>query len=316
MWRIKSVDISGLLGRYNIHWDLDSNVNILGGGNGSGKSTLLKAILMQFSPADQSGRIVIHSEAVFGNIHSELQNGYRMNVDKSVKLSNKTSEIDGHKTITEEEEVSLKISSIVPDDFAYDKQKGPTVIYVNSIEANVRHANSILSNSSMKERPATSMLDLLIENSLNKRNAIFSELMSKAIDSGDDKEMKRVQDLFGRFSKVLKEFMPDYSIQNMSTLTFKIKDVPEESIRYFKLSSGEKQLIYLLLTIANTMGEPTIALLDEADMGMHVDWKRMLLKKMLEVNPNMQIIASTHSPALIDGWRDNVKEISELCVNA
>lgn len=315
MWRIKSVDVKGLLGNFDIHWDLNSHVNILGGSNGSGKSTLLKAIYIQCLPKDKSDIVVGHSEAIFGIIHSELNNGFQMNVEKSIKVSEKQSKEDGKRLLIGED-ISLRIFTHLPEDFSDEGRIGPKVLYINSMEENTRAMNDMLSNSWLKERPATSMLDLLIENRLNERNAIFSDLMSKAIDSGDEKEMKRLQDLFGRFSKVLKVFMWDYTIQNMANLTFTRTGFHDQSIRYFRLSGGEKQLIYLLLSIANTMGEPTIALLDEADMGMHVDWKRMLLKHMLEINPNMQIIASTHSPALIDGWRNNVKEIGQLRVNA
>ena len=83
-------------------------------------------------------------------------------------------------------------------------------------------------------------------------------------------------------------------------------------IKYFRLSTGEKQLLYLLLTVCNTLGESTILLLDEADMGMHIDWKKILIRELVNLNPNMQIIAATHSPSLIEGWYENVKEISQL----
>lgn len=315
MWRIKYVDIKGLLGRYDIHWDLFPDVNILGGANGSGKSTLLMAIFMMLTPRDHSESVAAHSEAVFENIHAELRNGYQMSVEKSVEISTKMSNENGNKSISQEK-ISLNFTTHVPEDFSIEAQEGPIVIYINSIEANVRTISAIFSNSAMKDRAATSMLDLMIENRLNQRNALFSESMSKALDSGDETEMKRVQELFGRFSKVLKEFMPDYVIQTMSTLTFTRNGFPNQTIRYYKLSGGEKQLIYLLLSISNTMDNPVIALLDEADMGMHVDWKRMLLKQLFVLNPNMQIITSTHSPALVDGWRDRVKEIGQICINA
>ena len=314
MWRIKSVDVKGLLRNFDIHWDLDPYVNILGGSNGSGKSTLLKAIYMQFVPKDRSDNAAVHSEAVFGLIHSELNNGFQMNVEKSISVSEKQSP-DDDKKIVSEEEIRLRFTSYVPEELSSAGEKGAIVLYVNSMEANMQTANMFLSKSMMKERPSVCMLDLMIERRLNQRNAIFSDMMSKAIDSADGEETKRIQDLFSRFSKALKVFMPDYSIKNMSNLIFTREGFSEEFIPYFRLSGGEKQLIYLLLTIANTMEQPTIALLDEVDMGMHVDWKRMLIKQMLEVNPNMQIIASTHSPALIDGWRDNVKEIGQLRVN-
>lgn len=316
MWRIKSIDIYGLLESFDLHWDLDPKVNILGGGNGTGKSTLLKAIYIQFNTQKNNDRIIVHSEAVFGSIHSELKNGFQVNAEKSVKILNTTSTKDGQfNNLITEEEITFNITSQIPEDFSEKSHNGALVVYLNSMEANLRSMSDTLSKSWMRERPGTSMLDLLIEQRLNMRNALFSDLMSKAIDKADDLEMKRVQELFGKFSKTLKEFMTDYEIENMSALIFSRKGHPNKTIPFFQLSGGEKQLIYLLLSVANTMGRPTILLLDEADMGMHVDWKRMLLRQLLAINPNMQIIAATHSPALIDGWRDKVKEINQLHVN-
>ena len=110
--------------------------------------------------------------------------------------------------------------------------------------------------------------------------------------------------------------MPEYTLKDTSTLTFTRNDDKETDIMYFRLSTGEKQLLYILLTVCNTMGEATILLLDEADTGLHIDWKKILLREILAINPNMQVIAATHSPSLIDGWYDNVREVSQLYVDS
>ena len=52
--------------------------------------------------------------------------------------------------------------------------------------------------------------------------------------------------------------------------------------------------------------------MDEPDLGMHVEWKEILIKKMREMNPNMQIILTTHAPSMIEGWFENVKEVTQI----
>ena len=42
MVTIKKIEIEDFLGQGNLVWNLDPEVNILGGKNGSGKSTILK----------------------------------------------------------------------------------------------------------------------------------------------------------------------------------------------------------------------------------------------------------------------------------
>lgn len=87
-------------------------------------------------------------------------------------------------------------------------------------------------------------------------------------------------------------------------------------INYLYLSSGEKQLFLLFLKLFNSIGEKTIFFMDEPDAGMHIDWKEKLIKTMREINPDVQLIITTHSPSMIEGWFEHVKEIGEISHNA
>ena len=68
-----------------------------------------------------------------------------------------------------------------------------------------------------------------------------------------------------------------YKIADMSSLKFE-RDDEEKRFEHRSasptLSTGEKQHVYLLLPPTNTLEAPTLLLLDEADLGMHIDWKR------------------------------------------
>jgi len=48
---------------------------------------------------------------------------------------------------------------------------------------------------------------------------------------------------------------------------------------------------------------------------MHIEWQKPLIDLILQLNPNVQIILTTHSPAVImDGWMDRVTEVSDITV--
>ncbi|HWE35446.1 MAG TPA: AAA family ATPase [Isosphaeraceae bacterium] len=71
--------------------------------------------------------------------------------------------------------------------------------------------------------------------------------------------------------------------------------------------ASEGTLIVLgLLTILEMVAEretPVIVLMDDLDRGLHPRAQRELvglLRRFLDINPNMQIIATTHSPYLLD----------------
>ena len=72
-----------------------------------------------------------------------------------------------------------------------------------------------------------------------------------------------------------------------------------------ELSSGEKQLLIILLTVLLERGEEYILMLDEPEISMHISWQYKLIDMILQLNPNVQIILTTHSPMIFsDGWGD------------
>lgn len=86
----------------------------------------------------------------------------------------------------------------------------------------------------------------------------------------------------------------------------------DDIISCYKLSAGEKNVMIILLTVLLENQEPFVLLLDEPEICLHIDWQQHLLENILRLNPNVQIILSTHSPAIVmDGWLDTVTEITD-----
>ena len=53
--------------------------------------------------------------------------------------------------------------------------------------------------------------------------------------------------------------------------------------------------------------------MDEPEVSLHIDWQQQLIELITTLNPNAQIILTTHSPALImNGWMDSVTEVNEI----
>ncbi len=86
-----------------------------------------------------------------------------------------------------------------------------------------------------------------------------------------------------------------------------------EIITPYQLSSGEKQMLVILLTALVENQEHYALLMDEPEISLHIEWQQKLISLIRKINPNAQIILSTHSPALImDGWMGNVTEVNEI----
>lgn len=87
----------------------------------------------------------------------------------------------------------------------------------------------------------------------------------------------------------------------------------EEEIPLYKLSSGEKQLLLILMRVFLMEERPYILLMDEPEISLHIEWQYKLFEEIRRLNPNCQIITSTHSPSLFgDGWEDKLVFVEDL----
>ena len=86
-----------------------------------------------------------------------------------------------------------------------------------------------------------------------------------------------------------------------------------ETLVPYQLSSGEKQMLAILLTVLVEDNQPYVLFMDEPEVSLHVEWQERLIELILSLNPNVQIILTTHSPALVmNGWMDRVTEVSDI----
>ena len=88
-----------------------------------------------------------------------------------------------------------------------------------------------------------------------------------------------------------------------------------ETLLPYQLSSGEKQVLAILLTVLVEDQQPFVLFMDEPEVSLHIEWQKRLIDLVIELNPNVQILLTTHSPAVImNGWIDKVTEVSDITV--
>lgn len=86
-----------------------------------------------------------------------------------------------------------------------------------------------------------------------------------------------------------------------------------EPLSPYLLSSGEKQMLLILLTALTQDRKHYVLFMDEPEASLHFEWQKRLIGLVRELNPNAQIVLTTHSPAVImDGWADCVTEVSDI----
>ena len=63
-----------------------------------------------------------------------------------------------------------------------------------------------------------------------------------------------------------------------------------------QLSSGEKQILLILTTVFLQEEKPNVLLMDEPEISLHIGWQDKLIEKLRLLNPQCQLILTTHSP--------------------
>lgn len=73
------------------------------------------------------------------------------------------------------------------------------------------------------------------------------------------------------------------------------------------LSSGEKQILLILLRVFLLDGKESYVLLDEPENSLDISWQYELVNTLVRFNPNAQFFITTHSPSIFGaGWGDKI----------
>ncbi len=135
------------------------------------------------------------------------------------------------------------------------------------------------------------------------------------LQNGDAEAAQQLSLQKKRFQDIVDELFEDtgkHIIRTENELRF--TQIGEVLLPY-QLSSGEKQMLAILLTVLVEDNQPYVLFMDEPEVSLHIEWQKRLIDLCLELNPNVQIILTTHSPAVImNGWMDAVTEVSDITV--
>ena len=146
---------------------------------------------------------------------------------------------------------------------------------------------------------------------VNIGNRIIATLQSGAADAAE--QAQRISHPKRLFQDIIDDLFTDTGkriIRSEKEIRF---TQIGESLMPYQLSSGEKQMLVILLTVLVEDGQSYVLFMDEPEVSLHIEWQKRLIDLILDLNPNVQIILATHSPAVImNGWMDSVTEVSDI----
>ena len=135
------------------------------------------------------------------------------------------------------------------------------------------------------------------------------------LQAGDTEAAQQMSQKKTRFQDIVDELFSDTGKKIIRTANeLQFTQIGEVLLPY-RLSSGEKQILIILLTVLVEDNLPYVLFMDEPEVSLHIEWQKRLIDLCLELNPNVQIILTTHSPAVVmNGWVDSVTEVSDITI--
>ena len=312
--KIKKINIYSLYGSMDFEWEFDEKVNILAGINGAYKTTLLNIIK----------QVTNHEEVTYPvtSVEAEYTDGIKLTYTRKVSnvrslLANREANRVVVEMIEKEHPEWVRGGGTTPNVqvavVSYREEQDGKRMGQNTYEAvkkidyistfdvpSEKNRESVLDEqlTKLKERYAFYLSDLSKQvTNLFKENGNVSREQVEAINKYRDEFVTIVNDNFKETGKTMSETESD--------LTFEKSD--NGRIDLFKLSAGEKQLMVILLTVLLEKRQEYILLMDEPEISMHIDMQYSLIDNLQKLNPNVQVILSTHSPVIFgSGWGDKV----------
>jgi len=267
--KIKEFRIDNLYGKYSFKSTLDEKVNILVGNNGAFKTTVLS---------------IIRHIATYGEVPNvrykfaglTLNNGIMVTYPRKITKKEENMKTEDYVKV-------IKLDYVSTFDIK-DKDTNTQETLLDKKLTQLQSDYGYYLNGLLKQ----------LTGDLNKLGNVTKEQFEK-IYTRRNLFIQLVNEAFKETGKTIDN--------EADKLRFIIDD--NTSIGADMLSSGEKQLLIILLTVLLEDGREYVLMMDEPEISLHISWQYELLNWILKLNPNVQLIMTTHSPMIFaDGWGD------------
>lgn len=300
---ISNIHIKGLWNRFDVSWDLNEDVNILVGENGTGKSTILRSVVALFESInnlskglktienDKIKNLIINynhqvKSIVFKSFSGQYGSSFFIDVDGVQKLNYDVF------TVLEEEykrDCALFYQNYKPD-------------FINTFDAPIPNLNR------NKKDYVKTNLDVELDDLEKEFIAYRFKKLRSLIN---DKEALKSETYF--YETVNRLFQNTEKQLNREDEKLSFITSENNNLHWSELSSGEKQFLIILMTVLCQDEKPSVLIMDEPEISLHLRWQYELIDIIRTLNPHCQLIMATHSPSIYGkGWRDKVKFIKQI----
>ncbi len=319
----------------NIKWNLHRDVNILAGDNGSGKSTILNSIFWLLGNRNVYSRrknspinslSITFNESSVATLHGfkgtpeQLEREAESNEHlRDFLLELKVREGKNYRNV---ETLGLYYPTLNGNPI--EREELRNLIRVDSISTSDELLIPLEIARRYEGQKIKTLLDLLItslEKSYLNYQVEVGKLALKALSSSTDiGEVRQTNQQLDAQKNLFLDMIDELFGATQKRIDRDNNGIAfikrgKTKLGYYDLSSGEKQMLMILLTALVQNNKPTVMIMDEPELSLHTDWQEKLIGYIRQLNENAQIIIATHSPSIvINGWHDKVFEINDILV--
>lgn len=133
------------------------------------------------------------------------------------------------------------------------------------------------------------------------------------------RQIQPINEMIKQFVAAANRFFNDKKLvfnilSGLKIFVCKEEKITEEEIKPEQLSSGEKQLIFILCRVLTARGTTSIFIIDEPEISLNITWQRMLMSTLMELSEptELQLIIASHSMEIIAQHSDRVVLLEDI----
>jgi len=342
---IKKIEISKLFGELDINWFLDPKVNILIGKNGSGKTTLLR-LIKNFMMSSHGVFLVSGMES----IRIELADNKYIYASKD---SEALSQLQANKPVkplhqTIDEVPFSGVYRVESNLFPHEKKNHFSEVinlcYINTFEMFPEDFD-VLSKSDKARNGVNTELDVVLKHLIDdwKSYLLKLKILAEEVtvffdekirqissrESADENDLQELKNLLNEKTDKIDDinFYKNRFIEQINALfsdskkrigfdknnAIIFRNHNDKFFSVYELSSGEKQMLIILLNVVILENKPSIILIDEPELSLHLAWQHKLIDIIQSLNENCQLIIVTHAAGVFSkGWQDKITKMANI----
>lgn len=159
------------------------------------------------------------------------------------------------------------------------------------------------------------IIDILTEIKGQRKVEIVNKVLSPYIETLNARlqALEGLQMIILNFISSINQYFSNKIISFHLSKGFELTHIKGGNIKYTELSSGERQMLLLLINTITATEEASIFIIDEPEISLNIKWQRTLLRTLTEFSKNskVQFLIATHSMELLASNLDKVVKVEE-----